>query len=119
AGSDAKARTCRELLRGHLISNPSLATQVGAELDEASAKALESVGRATAVVPVADISAIPQVLVTPPWQARRKADKPLVVAGISAPSGLTLAWKRGEQQEWAQTPVHAYFAKQFGGDWKA
>lgn len=119
AGSDAKARTCRELLRGHLISNSGLAEQLGAKLDQASAKALESVGRATAVVPTADPSAIPPILVTPPWQGRKKADKPVVVAGLSAPAGLALAWKRGEQQEWAQLPVHAYFAKQFGGDWKA
>lgn len=118
SGSDAKARSCRELLRGHLISNPGITEHVGTELDAASARALESIDRATALVPVADAADISSILATPPWERRRSAAKPVVVAGLAPSSGLSLRWKPGEREEWVKLPVHDYWAEHFGNDWK-
>lgn len=118
-GSDAKARSCKELLRGHLISNPGLAERLGTDLDATSAKALESIGNAVALFPVAPLADVPPVLASPPWEGRKRAAAPIVVTGLAPPTGLAVRWLPGEQQEWANLPVHNYWAKQTGNDWKA
>ena len=108
-GSDAKARSCRELLRGHLISNPDLAARFEGDL---------GIAKATAAVPAADVADIPSILVTPPWEGRKGSAPPVVIAGLTPPEGLTLAWKPGEQQEWAQVRVAGY-GTSGAGEWEA
>ena len=118
AGSDAVARSCTELLRNHLISHPGLADQVP-ELDDATRATIDSIAASTTTVPVAGADALPPILVTPPWERRRNATKPTVVAGLTPPLGLSLHWKPGEQEEWATGGASPYLEKRQSTDWGA
>jgi hypothetical protein len=93
-GSTAAARTCRELLRGHLISNPGLADRLDDEIDPDGLRVLQAIAESNAAVPVAEESRLPPLLVSPPWLSRAKRSKPPVVAGLESRAGLALRWLR-------------------------
>jgi len=117
SGSSAAARTCRELLRGHLISNPGLAERLGDEIDPDARNTLTTITDSTAAVAIADQSRVPPVLVSPPWLSRAKRIKPPVVAGLESRAGLGLRWLPEEQER------HAALEMRFWGgvdqtDWK-
>jgi hypothetical protein len=119
SGPDIKARSCRQLLRGHLLSHPGLADRLAPELDAPSRRVVESVTAASAGVPEAAAEALPALLVTPPWESRKRAAEPAVVPGLQPPPGLTLRWEPGEQQEWAQVVVGPRWARPEARDWPA
>jgi len=116
SGSSAAARTCRELLRGHLISNPGLADRVGDEINPEARRALETVAETTAAVAVADPSLVPTLLVSPPWLSRTKRLKPAVVTGLASHAGLALRWLPGEQEKHAALEIYNWQVKQ--SEWK-
>jgi hypothetical protein len=119
SGNDAKARACQELLPGHVRSYPALAEQVGAQLDTAAAAVIASAGQAGDLVPVADPASVPPILAAPPWLGRSKAAKPVVVAGLAPPAGMTLRWLPGEQAEWAARPLRRHhLADHFAKNWR-
>lgn len=116
SGSSATARTCRELLRGHLISNPGLVDRLGDEIDPDARRALDALTESAAAVPVADESQLPPVLVSPPWLSRAKRAKPIVVAGLASPAALAIRWLPGERERHAALEVQAWGVDQ--GNWK-
>jgi predicted DNA-binding WGR domain protein len=109
----------RELLRGHAISRPDLAARVSAEVSPAAAKVLDGLLDSSARVPEAAPDQIPAILVTPPWANRRSRPAPAVVPGIRHESPVTLRWKPGEREEWAQTDTGYAWMLGRVGDWDA
>ncbi|HEV2819011.1 MAG TPA: DUF4132 domain-containing protein [Solirubrobacteraceae bacterium] len=108
SGSSATARTCRELLRGHLISNPGLADRLGDDIDPGARSALDAIKESAAAVPVADDSLLPPVLVSPPWLSRAKRAKAIVVPGLESCAALAIRWLPGEQERHAALNVHTW-----------
>lgn len=105
AGSDARAAVARKLLRGHVITHPEAAEEARPELDARSAagldQVLDQVTTATTGARTAGDDELPALLVSPPWTGRRDLRKPTVIEGLASATPLTLAWKPGEQEEWA------------------
>ncbi|HTJ32724.1 MAG TPA: DUF4132 domain-containing protein, partial [Dactylosporangium sp.] len=50
---------------------------------------------------VAPIEALPAVLGAPPWIARRKASRPVVLAGLRCTDPPEVVWRPGEQERYA------------------
>jgi predicted DNA-binding WGR domain protein len=108
AQAAATKPAAKELLRGHLISNPGLAEDVAAS-EPSVASVVEGLAKRLVRVEDAANDAVPEVLLSPPWEARARRAKPTVLS--LAPRGTTrLDWKPGEQAEWA--------AVQSGRVWK-
>lgn len=105
-GTDAAARSCQELLRGHLVSHPGVVDRIEAgpaPLDAGARRVLDGLAATASTVRYAEPDALPSILVTPPWEGRKRT-KPTVVAGVEpAGSGLTIRWAPGEQVQWAET----------------
>jgi len=101
ARSDPRAAMAKELLRGHVISHPEAAEGVRPELDARSVAVLDQVTATTTGARTASDDELPAVLVSPPWTARKDRREPTVVAGLTSATPATLAWKPGEQEEWA------------------
>ena len=118
-GSNTVARRSKELLRGHLISNPTLVSRADAELDPEVRHVLDSIRASAAVAPPAAAADLPEILRTPPWERKGRTSKATVIPGLEPPPGLSLQWKPGERDEWASLPVNAYIVQNFGKDWKA
>ena len=96
AGSSATARTCAALLRAHLSAHPGTAS-VAEGLRPAARAALQAAVPVVDSRPVAGVDALPPVLVQAPWERRRAAAKPVVVAGLVAAGATTVAWAPGER----------------------
>ena len=109
----------RELLRGHAISRPDVADQVSAELSPAAATVLAGLQDSSARVQEAPADQIPSILVTPPWTNRRSRPAPVVVAGLGSESPVTLQWKPGEREAWAQTDIGYGWMLGQVGEWDA
>lgn len=102
-GTGATARTCTELLRGHLISHPEIAERA----EEFGAAAVRVASAPTH--PVAEPGDLPAVLVDPPWENRGRATARAVLTGLEPPAGPALRWAPGEREEWAaQRTLHSY-----------
>lgn len=61
--------------------------------------------------------ALPPILVTPPWTHRQKRPAPVVVPGLASGSPITLQWKPGEREAWAQTDTGYTWMLGQIGDW--
>lgn len=107
----------RELLRGHVISHPDVVARVDAELSPAAATVLDGLQDSSTRAPDAPVGALPPILVSPPWTSRRSRPAPVVVSGLTSESPITLRWKPGERDAWAQTDTG--FTSMLGqiGDW--
>ncbi|PRX16732.1 DUF4132 domain-containing protein [Actinoplanes italicus] len=104
------------LLRPHVLLHLDLAGQVIPGLSpEAAARVQGLVGYANGVT-AAPASAVPPVLADPPWQGRRRAVKPPVVAGLTCTDAATVSWRPGEREEWAGTPGHHHRPPTVGWD---
>jgi hypothetical protein len=96
------------LLRPHVLLHLDLARQVLPELSaEAAARVGALVDYASGVT-AAPLSAVPPVLADPPWQGRRRAARPPVVAALTCTDEATVDWRPGEREEWAGTPAYYY-----------
>jgi hypothetical protein len=67
--------------------------------------------------PEAPAGELPPILVTPPWMNPRSRPKAVVVAGLTAESPITLRWKPGEREAWAQTDTGYTMMLGQIGDW--
>ena len=119
SGSGAKATTTRELLRGHVISHTDVVARVHPQLSPAAAAVLDALQDASTRAPEATAGELPPILVSPPWTSRRSRPAPVVVPGLTCESPITLRWKPGERDAWAQTDTG--FTSMLGqiGDWGA
>ncbi|MFC5747659.1 DUF4132 domain-containing protein [Actinomadura rugatobispora] len=109
AGTSRTAGVAADLLRGHLRAHHD--TVVSAlpglpdEAREAVAPMLEAL--AGSRVPDAPADALPKLLVEPPWAARGKKAKPVVINGLTAPESRSIVWAPGERERWA-TPRYGW-----------
>ncbi|AGL13695.1 DUF4132 domain-containing protein [Actinoplanes sp. N902-109] len=108
AGSAGK-RTVADLLRGHVLAHPELVDRVLPHLDAAAVGRIEAIVGDASALRVAPESALPPVLVDPPWQHRVKAAKPVVIAGLASTAPATFDWAEGERESWATAHWHSYY----------
>jgi hypothetical protein len=94
-----------DLLRVHVVKHLDLVGRVMPLLSPEAAGRVRAVVEAWDETVAAPASAVPRVLADPPWQNRRKAAKPPVVAGLTCTDPARASWLPGERQEWAQTWV--------------
>ncbi|ASO21191.1 hypothetical protein FHR81_002159 [Actinoalloteichus hoggarensis] len=105
AGSDG----ADELLRRHVVTAASVVERVSAELPAASRARVTAARAAVAEAnearrTVAPASALPALLVEPPW--RRPRDPATTdVSADPTPMALDVHWADGERQEWAAAPL--------------
>ncbi|APU16001.1 DUF4132 domain-containing protein [Actinoalloteichus fjordicus] len=100
-----KADIAEELLRRHVVTTGSVVDAMLPELPAASRALVESILATTAPRPaVAPDSALPTLLVDPPWHRRRTTDAPVVLKNLTPPDPV-VSWADGEQQAWAATPL--------------
>ncbi|MBW6435692.1 DUF4132 domain-containing protein [Actinoplanes hulinensis] len=106
-----------ELLRSHVGRHPGLVDQVMPLLSPAAAGRVRAIVEAWGEVVTAPLSAVPPVLVDPPWRNRKKAAKPPVVAGLTCADAPAVSWLPGERQEWAETDL--WYRDDLATDWPA
>ncbi|MDG3011977.1 DUF4132 domain-containing protein [Rhodococcus sp. D2-41] len=95
AGRAAADPRVAEILRDHLLAHPDL---VGHTPDDVPPPALDATPDR---VPCAPDSAVPTVLLAPPWLHRRGLGSPEVLAGAAHGRPTTTTWLPGERQSWA------------------
>ncbi|MFC5751523.1 DUF4132 domain-containing protein [Actinomadura rugatobispora] len=103
-GTGKAAVLAADLLRGHVAAHQDLVAEVLPGLPDKARRTLQSIAEATARLPEAPAEALPPVLVSPPWARRRKAAKPVVVAGLAPPDLRSVSWAVGESERWADGP---------------
>lgn len=105
AGRAGTAPPAADLLRAHMVTHPELTATVRTHLPAELRAIVDTAATRRDGVPEAAADALPCLLVEPPW-TRRRATTPLVVGGLTPPTGQDIAWAPGEQQEWATTRIH-------------
>ncbi|MFC5003229.1 DUF4132 domain-containing protein [Dactylosporangium cerinum] len=97
----ADGRAARDLLRVHVLANQDLVAAELPALPPPARQRVEAILADLSAVPDAPPSALPEVLVTPPWTARRASSKPVVVKGLTAAAEPVVDWAPGERDTWA------------------
>jgi hypothetical protein len=95
------ARAAHDLLRVHVLANRDLVAEELAALDPAARERVEAILGDLSAVPEAPPSALPELLVTPPWTVRRKPAAPAVIAGLTCTAAPVIRWAPGERDTWA------------------
>ncbi len=104
-----------ELLRTHVLGHLDLVDRVVPALSPAAVARVEAIVSTATSVPVAPLSAVPHVLVQPPWQNRVKVAKPAVVPGLTCPDPASVSWRPGEREQW--TRLRAAYLEDDAGHW--
>ncbi|KAB2344403.1 DUF4132 domain-containing protein [Actinomadura rudentiformis] len=104
SGTSKTAVAISDLLTGHLLAHPELRASLPGLSDDVRA-VVERLTKESERMAEAPVTALPSLLVEPPWSREGEAKEPVVVTGLSAPSEPALAWADGEQQEWADVAV--------------
>ncbi|APU16000.1 MULTISPECIES: hypothetical protein [Actinoalloteichus] len=110
-GESTRAGDATRLLRRHVVTARSVVESVLPELPAAGRALVESVIAAVAAAEAArpaaaPDSALPDLLIDPPWRRQRDAVAPVVQVSLTSPAPA-VSWADGEQQEWAATPLPA------------
>ncbi|WP_327001669.1 DUF4132 domain-containing protein [Dactylosporangium sp. NBC_01737] len=95
------ARAARDMLRVHVLANRDLVAEELPALPHAARERVEAILADLSVVPEAPASALPELLVTPPWTVRRRQASPPVVAGLTCTAAPVIRWAPGERDAWA------------------
>jgi predicted DNA-binding WGR domain protein len=104
------------LLRAHVLAHPTVVDRVLPALDaESRQRVLTIREQAEAIVP-APLSAVPPLLVDPPWLRPGQTAKPVVITGLACTDAPTVSWLDGEREAWRQTAYVTYGER--GHDWK-
>jgi predicted DNA-binding WGR domain protein len=101
----ASRRTIADLLRAHVLAHPELVDRVRPRLSPEAAKRVDVLVGDAASLRVAPLSAVPSLLVDPPWQRRVKAAKPVVLADLECREPATIDWADGERDAWATVSI--------------
>ncbi|BAL93138.1 hypothetical protein AMIS_79180 [Actinoplanes missouriensis 431] len=109
----AAKRTIADLLRGHVLAHPGLVEEVTPRLGPAAAERVREIVAEARSLVIAPATAVPPLLVSPPWLHRAKAAKPVVISGLSCSDPAAVRWLPGEREQWLETPVH-----RGGGKWR-
>ncbi|MGK5554560.1 DUF4132 domain-containing protein, partial [Actinomadura kijaniata] len=102
-GTGRRAVLARSLLEGRVLAAPDLVDGVLPALPDEARRTVEEVRRSLARAPEAPADALPDLLVSPPWE-RGRAARPTVLTGLVPPADPELAWQDGERGEWAERP---------------
>jgi hypothetical protein len=100
-----RGRAAANVLRIHVLANDDLARSELPSLGPAARDLIERVLAANVRVPDADPGALPPLFVDPPWVTGAKPDKPAVIRGLEPPTRTVMAWREGEEEEWASIKV--------------
>ncbi|GAA3350926.1 hypothetical protein GCM10020358_78680 [Amorphoplanes nipponensis] len=96
------------ILRSHVLAHPGLVEQLLPGLEPDARQRIEAIrAQAAAVVP-APVSAVPPLLLDPPWRRAQAARKPVVIPGLSCADAPSIEWLDGEREQWRQTPYDHY-----------
>ncbi|GLY05106.1 DUF4132 domain-containing protein [Actinoplanes sp. NBRC 101535] len=109
-------RPVADLLHGFVRTHAALAAEVLPELSEAAADRVRGILDDAAGMRVAPVSAVPPLLVDPPWLHPGKPAKPVVITGLTCDDPPTVRWLPGEREAWLQTPVRRFDPP--GRSWK-
>lgn len=97
-----------EMLRSHVLAHPGIIEEVLPQLEAAARQRVEAIReRAAAIVP-APLSAVPPLLLDPPWGKPRPATKPVVIPGLADTCVPAISWLDGERESWRQTRYSEY-----------
>ncbi|WP_026923038.1 DUF4132 domain-containing protein [Glycomyces arizonensis] len=105
----------RARLTGVVKSSPALNAALPAA-DERTREAIAALVDEPGRVPDAPAEALPPLLAAPPWTAKRRRPKPVVVDGLEASGATRLVWADGERERWASLE-HDYYSRYCGEDW--
>ncbi|GLZ05155.1 hypothetical protein Acsp03_26210 [Actinomadura sp. NBRC 104412] len=120
AKGDAKAAgRVKDLLAGHMLTHADAADAARPGLTEEGQAVVAALAAATVRVPEAPAEALPSLLAEPPWTRPRKAEKPVVIAGLPVPDGADMVWAEGEQDAWAVPALPPRGRVPADTDWKA
>ncbi|MDG6107938.1 DUF4132 domain-containing protein [Dactylosporangium aurantiacum] len=99
AGTDR--RDAADLLRVHVLANRDLVAGELPALPTPARERVEALLADLSAVPDAPPSALPEVLVTPPWTVRQEPAKPVVLPGLTCTAAPVIRWAPGERDAWA------------------
>ncbi|MEV0136739.1 DUF4132 domain-containing protein [Dactylosporangium sp. NPDC050688] len=94
-------RDARDLLRVHVLANRDLVAEELPALPVAARERVEALLTDHSAVPDAPPSALPEVLVTPPWTVPHEPAKPVVLPGLTGTAEPVVRWAPGERDAWA------------------
>lgn len=77
-------------------------------LDASERAAIEDLKASDAAVPEAAAANLPLLLTAPPWTRKGPKRKPVVIAGLEAPTETVMVWAPGERERWLELRHHYY-----------
>jgi len=96
------------LLHAHVLAHPAAVDRVLPALDAEARQRVATIReQAEAAVP-APLSAVPPLLLDPPWLRSQQAAKPVVVTGLTCTDPPSVSWLEGEREAWERTPYVTY-----------
>ncbi|MBB2944629.1 hypothetical protein FB565_004362 [Actinoplanes lutulentus] len=90
-----------DLLRGHVLTHPELVDEVAPRLGPAAAEQIRQIADESRSLVTAPASAIPAILVSPPWLSRSKPARTIVISGLTCSDPAAARWLPGEREQWA------------------
>ncbi|MFI2426365.1 DUF4132 domain-containing protein [Streptomyces sp. NPDC018955] len=105
AGDSEQASLSQMLLPLHVATHPELTKETLPALPETSAAVVAPLlerGERDAEAPA---EALPALLVAPPWTRKRTSRKARVARDVPGAPQAEMAWKPGEQEDWAATAI--------------
>jgi hypothetical protein len=101
--SSPRGLAAANVLRQHVLANDELVQDELPNLAPAARGYVEKVRADNVRVSDAEADALPPLLVNPPWLTKSggTSAKPVVIADLSAPTDVVMAWREGEQERWA------------------
>ncbi|HEY4459745.1 MAG TPA: DUF4132 domain-containing protein, partial [Pseudonocardiaceae bacterium] len=100
SGHTKIAATAAQLVAGVARGNRDLVDALSPDEQEA----VRTVAALGTLLPEAPPSALPPLLVAPPWTRKQSASKPVVIEGLAPTVPPTIDWQPGEREDWAHLP---------------
>ncbi len=113
AGGPAKPAV-EALLRAHVMTHPEVVEGTLPSLGAGAQRRVESIREQTAAIVPAPLSAVPPLLLDPPWLRPGKAAKPVVIKGLTCTDAPAVSWLDGEREAWRRTSYARYGERRDG-----
>ncbi|MGV9364037.1 DUF4132 domain-containing protein [Amycolatopsis sp. NPDC003731] len=97
------------LLRSQVRAHPDIAARVAGQLPAEQRAVVEKTMAGGDRLSEVPRSALPRVLVDPPWTTKRTAVKPTVLSGLETGGEPALEWEPGEEAEWARQDLENFW----------
>lgn len=98
---DGSGEDRRRLFTAVALSDPMLVDEALPMLEGSEQAAVRELLAGDEAVPSAPASALPPLLVSPPWAGGRTERKAAVVDGLEPPAINRIVWAEGERERWA------------------